>query len=114
MHLWRGRWSAVTWRAYLDAGVAESQLTAIRRSTYRGRPLGSLTGVHPHAGKTNQTPAGASKTRAQEEDRLEREPGDIFVWCLVDHLCLVEPIRPAFAGARLFRWVDVPKLRNSH
>jgi putative transposase len=41
MHLWRGRWSAVTWRAYLDAGVAESQLTAIRRSTYSGRPLGS-------------------------------------------------------------------------
>jgi putative transposase len=41
MHLWRGRWSAVTWRAYLYAGVAESQLTAIRHSTYSGRPLGS-------------------------------------------------------------------------
>ena len=41
MHWWRGRWSSVTWRAYLDAGVAESQLTAIRRSTYSGRPLGS-------------------------------------------------------------------------
>ena len=24
MHLWRGRWSAVTWRACLDAGVTES------------------------------------------------------------------------------------------
>jgi hypothetical protein len=41
MSLWRNRWSAVTWRAYLDAGVAESQLTAIRRSTYSRRPLGS-------------------------------------------------------------------------
>jgi hypothetical protein len=41
MQLWRGRWSAVTWRAYLDAGVTESQLAAIRRSTYSGRPLGS-------------------------------------------------------------------------
>ena len=41
MHLWRVRWSAVTWRAYLDAGITESQLTAIRRSTYTGRPLGS-------------------------------------------------------------------------
>jgi hypothetical protein len=41
MNLWCDRWSAVTWRAYLDAGVAESQLTAIRRSTYSGRPLGS-------------------------------------------------------------------------
>jgi len=41
MDLWRDRWSAVTWRAYLDAGVTESQLAAIRRSTYSGRPLGS-------------------------------------------------------------------------
>jgi hypothetical protein len=41
MHLWRGRWSAVTWRAFLEAGVTESQLVAIRRSTYSGRPLGS-------------------------------------------------------------------------
>jgi hypothetical protein len=41
IRLWRGRWSAVTWRAYLDAGVTESQLAAIRRSTYSGRPLGS-------------------------------------------------------------------------
>src|SRR5580658_2366212 len=41
MHLWRARWSAVDWRAYLDAGVNDSQLAAIRRSTYSGRPLGS-------------------------------------------------------------------------
>src|ERR1700689_501339 len=41
MHLWTVRWSAATWRAYLEAGVTESQLGAIRRSTYSGRPLGS-------------------------------------------------------------------------
>jgi putative transposase len=41
MPLWRARWSAVDWRMYLDAGVTESQLAAIRRSTYSGRPLGS-------------------------------------------------------------------------
>ena len=41
MHLWRGRWTPVTWREYLDAGLTESQLAAIRRSTYSGRPLGS-------------------------------------------------------------------------
>ena len=41
MPLWRARWSAVDWRTYLDAGVTESQLAAIRRSTYSGRPLGS-------------------------------------------------------------------------
>jgi putative transposase len=41
MHLWRGQWSADTWRAYLEAGETESKLVAIRRSTYSGRPLGS-------------------------------------------------------------------------
>ena len=41
MPLWRAGWSAVDWRTYLDAGVTESQLAAIRRSTYSGRPLGS-------------------------------------------------------------------------
>jgi putative transposase len=41
MPLWRARWSAIDWRMYLDAGVTESQLAAIRRSTYSGRPLGS-------------------------------------------------------------------------
>ena len=29
------------WHGYLDAGLTESQLAAIRRSTYSGRPLGS-------------------------------------------------------------------------
>jgi hypothetical protein len=41
MPLWRAGWSAVDWRTYLDVGVTESQLAAIRRSTYSGRPLGS-------------------------------------------------------------------------
>jgi putative transposase len=40
-HSRRRRWSAVTYRAYLNADVTESQLATIRRSTYRGRPLGS-------------------------------------------------------------------------
>jgi hypothetical protein len=44
MHLWRGRWCADTWRAYLDAGVNE--LAAIRHSTYSGRPLGSAEFMH--------------------------------------------------------------------
>ena len=41
MNLWRDQWSSVTWRKYLDAGVTESQLAAIRSNTYSGRPLGS-------------------------------------------------------------------------
>ena len=41
MNLWRARWSAASWQAYLDEGITESSLGAIRRSTYSGRPLGS-------------------------------------------------------------------------
>src|ERR1700677_985261 len=33
MHLWRDRWSPDTWRGFLNAGVSELKLTAIRRST---------------------------------------------------------------------------------
>jgi hypothetical protein len=31
--------------------------------------------------------------------RNEREPGDIFLWCFVDHLCLIDPIRATSAGS---------------
>jgi hypothetical protein len=41
MNLWRDRWSTASWRTYLDAGITESELAAIRRSTYSGRRLGS-------------------------------------------------------------------------
>ena len=37
---WRHRWSEETWRRFLEAGEAESELRALRRSTHTGRPLG--------------------------------------------------------------------------
>jgi putative transposase len=41
MNLWSGRWSAASWRAYLEEGITDSNLGAIRRSTCSGLPLGS-------------------------------------------------------------------------
>ena len=41
MNQWRERWTAETWRAYLEEGVGEEELSAIRRRTFSGRPLGS-------------------------------------------------------------------------
>jgi putative transposase len=38
--LWQARWTVTTWREYLAASEAESELTAIRRCTHTGRPLG--------------------------------------------------------------------------
>lgn len=41
LDLWRSHWSGVEWRRYLAAGEQESELAAIRRCTYTGRPLGT-------------------------------------------------------------------------
>jgi len=111
MHLWRGRRSAITWRAYLDAGVTDPNW-----QPFVVVPIAAarwLTGVHPDAGKRNQTPPGAPKNADPRRRPIKREPGDIFLWCLVDHLSLVEPIRTSLCSARHFRWWllrPVPKL----
>jgi putative transposase len=42
MEMWNRRWTAATWRQYLEEGESESELKALRRSTYTGRPLGSV------------------------------------------------------------------------
>ena len=40
MSAWRQNWSEASWRKFLQEGERESELLAIRRSTYSGRPLG--------------------------------------------------------------------------
>ena len=40
MSTWRQRWSAASWRKFLEEGETESELYALRRSTQAGRPLG--------------------------------------------------------------------------
>ena len=42
MEMWKRRWTAATWRQYLQEGQSESELRGLRRSTYTGRPLGSV------------------------------------------------------------------------
>ena len=41
MDMWRSRWGAEQWRAYLETQANESSIKAIRDSTLGGRPLGS-------------------------------------------------------------------------
>ena len=41
MDMWRSRWSDEEWRAYLETPPEESNIKAIRDSTFGGRPLGS-------------------------------------------------------------------------
>jgi len=41
MATWRQHWSPESWRKFLEAGETEGELSALRRCTHAGRPLGS-------------------------------------------------------------------------
>ena len=41
MATWRREWSEAGWRKFLEAGETEDELSALRRCTHTGRPLGS-------------------------------------------------------------------------
>jgi putative transposase len=41
MGLWRTRWSAESWRAFLSQQQSQTQLSTIRQATHTGRPLGT-------------------------------------------------------------------------
>ena len=41
MGRWRRRWTEADWVKYLAAGESSADLTALRRCTYSGRPLGT-------------------------------------------------------------------------
>jgi hypothetical protein len=50
--------------------------------------------IHRHAAGSNSTKLG----------RKSLEKASFSPWCLVDHLFLLEPFRPGFAGAQHSRW----------
>jgi putative transposase len=51
---WQRHWPDGTWREYLRAGERESDLHAIRRSTYTGRPLGTAEFIRELEQKTRR------------------------------------------------------------
>jgi len=71
MEMWNRRWSAATWRQYLEEGESEAELRALRRSTYTGRPLGSpefIAGLEAATHRRLRAQKGGRprKTAAQE------------------------------------------------
>ena len=65
--LWQARWTVTTWREYLAASEAESELTAIRRCTHTGRPLGDAEFVSALEKITGRRLAPQKKGRQMEE-----------------------------------------------
>ena len=45
LELWLKRWTVAEWTGYLDAGESSAELTALRRFTHTGRPLGNAAFV---------------------------------------------------------------------
>jgi putative transposase len=43
---WAKRWSAASWREYLERGETEAEIAAIRKCTHTGRPLGTADFLH--------------------------------------------------------------------
>lgn len=41
MERWRRRWTPAVWRKYIEDGESAAEVSALRRSTHTGRPLGS-------------------------------------------------------------------------
>jgi putative transposase len=70
LEVWRRRWTARTWRQYLEEGESESELRALRRSTYTGRPLGSEEFVAGLEASTRR------RLRAQKGGRPRRPAPD--------------------------------------
>jgi putative transposase len=66
MNMWRDRWSPGTWRAYLAAGQAESQLATIRRCTHTGRPLGTAEFVRLLESETQRCLAPQKRGRPRK------------------------------------------------
>jgi hypothetical protein len=62
-----------TWREYLNAGVTESQLAAIRRSTYSGRPLGSQEFIHTLEKETKRRLVPQKRGPKKKTDKSEAQ-----------------------------------------
>ena len=73
MELWRKRWSAASWREYLEAGESQAALAAIRHNTHTGRPLGSAEFLRAVEGRTKGAllckSVDPSKRRSRERVR---------------------------------------------
>jgi hypothetical protein len=70
MRLWRGRWSAASWREYLEAGESRATLAAIRHNTHTGRPIGSADFMREVEGQTKRRLA-----LQKRGPKREAEPG---------------------------------------
>ena len=60
MELWRSRWDAASWRAFLEVKESASELAAIRLSTHTGRPLGAAEFVRALE-RSTQRPSAPQK-----------------------------------------------------
>ncbi len=72
---WSRRWSAASWRSFLEEGETESELDALRRCTHTGRPFGSakFVGALEHATERRLSPGKGGRPRKAISDPRQEE-----------------------------------------
>lgn len=78
MELWQARWSVSEWRTFLATGEAESELTAIRKCTYTGRPLGTSEFIRSLERETNRSLIAQKRGRPRKVAADERQSAMVF------------------------------------
>jgi putative transposase len=78
MELWQARWSVSEWRTFLATGEAESELTAIRKCTYTGRPLGTSGFIRSLERETNRSLIAQKRGRPRKLAADERQSALVF------------------------------------
>jgi putative transposase len=79
MELWRKRWTVSEWHDYLGAAESQADLTALRRSTHTGRPLGTPDFVAALEQSTLRLLAPQKGGRPAKKTLTDSRQPDLFV-----------------------------------
>ncbi len=77
--LWQKRWTVSEWREYLSAAESPAELTALRRSTHTGRPLGTTDFVAALEKSTLRRLASQKGGRPKKSWSDSRQSDFVFV-----------------------------------
>jgi putative transposase len=73
MEPWQARWAVKEWQSFLAGEQAQSQLTAIRNSTYTGRPLGTTEFIRSLERDTNRSLTVHKRGRPRKTNMDEKQ-----------------------------------------
>jgi len=79
MERWAARWTVTAWQRFLAEGASQSEVSALRRCTHTGRPLGTAEFVAELERTTLRPLAPQKGGRPKKPIRDTRQMGVSFV-----------------------------------